>query len=207
MAFTIEPGVSPSSPVTYEWLQAYEESQASDAATQALDATLAQVYPATGLTAHGAAISDATTNTALVTVPASNILATAVAGSIFYLRAYGITSQPASSGATLAFNGYSGGTALATMTGIAAVNSAAAALFDVEMWVNFYSATTVQCLVRAAISSSNSTAAAAVYLAGNNSATPVTVTAGTSLTLNAVMGSAVSGSSYEAVAGYWNQVA
>src|SRR5580700_3415962 len=96
MPFTIEPGVSPSTPVTYEWLQAYEESQAADAAAQALDATLAQVYPATALTTAGSSVSDATTNTALVTVPAANILATAVAGSVFYMRAAGILASPAS---------------------------------------------------------------------------------------------------------------
>jgi hypothetical protein len=210
MTLVIPANVAPGSPLTWEMYQQLTESQSADAATQALDATLAQVYPASGLTAHGAAISNATTNTAMVTVPAANVLASAVAGSIFYLRAYGIVSAPASAGATLAFNGYSGGsggTALATMTAFTPTASLAAALFDVEMWVNFYSATTAQALVKAVISSSTSTAAASTFLAGNNSATPVTVTAGTSLTLNAVMGSAVSGSSYEALAAYWNQVA
>jgi len=200
MTFTLPSNVAPSSPVTFEWLTALMESQAQEQAA---------LFPATGLTAHGTAVSDATTNTALVTVPAANVLAGAVAGSVFYLRAYGIVSAPASAGATLAFNGYSGGsggTALATMTAFTPTASLSSALFDVEMWVNFYSATTAQALVKAAISSSTSTAAAALYLAGNNSATPVTITAGASLTLNAVMGSAVSGSSFEAVAGYWDQV-
>jgi hypothetical protein len=194
---TLPANIAPGSPATYEFV---------------VDqfAQLAEAYPADGLTAHGTAVSDATTNTALVTVPASNVTNQAVAGSVFYLRAYGIVSAPSSAGATLAFNGYSGGsggTALATMTAFTPTASLSSALFDVEMWVNFYSTVLAQCLVRAAISSSTSTAAAAVYLAGNNSATAVTVTAGSSLTLNAVMGSAVSGSTYEAVAGYWNQVA
>lgn len=189
--------IAPSSPATYEFVV--------DTFAQ-----LSEDFPADGLTVHGAAISNATTNTAMVTVPSPTIAAQAVAGSVFYLRAYGIVSAPSSAGATLAFNGYSGGsagTALATMTAFTPTASLSSALFDVEMWVNFYSTTLAQALVRAAISSSTTTAAASVYLAGNNSATAVTVTAPNSLTLNAVMGSAVSGSTYEAVAGYWNQVA
>lgn len=189
--------IAPSSPATYEFVV--------DTFAQ-----LAQDFPADGLTAAGASVSDAVTNTALVTVPAANVAQQAVAGSVFYLRAYGIVSMPATGMPTLAFNGYSGGsggTALATMTAFTPTASLAAALFDVDMWVSFYSATLAQALVRAAISSSASTAAASVFLAGNNSATAITVTAGHSLTLNAVMGSAVASSSFQAVAGYWNQVA
>jgi hypothetical protein len=181
---------------------------AGPASLQYVADQLATLLPADGPTSHGTAISDATTNTALTTVPAANVLP-AVGGSIFYLRAYGIVSAPASAMATLAFNGYSGGsagTALATMTAFSPTASLSAALFDAEMWVNFYSATTAQALVKLSISSSTTTAAAAVYLAGNNSATPVTVTAGSSLTLNAVMGSAVSGSSYESLGAYWDQI-
>lgn len=196
MTFLLPANVAPGSPVTYEWLNDYQ-------------ASLAELDPADGYQAAGTNISDATTNTALVTVPAVNVNANAVAGSIFYLRSYGIVSAPSSAGATLAFNGYSngsGGTAIATMTAFTPTASLSSALYDAEMWVNFYSTTTVQCLVRLAISSSTTTAAAAVYLAGNNSATPTTITAGNTLTLNAVMGSAVSGSIYRSVAGYWDQV-
>lgn len=192
--------VAPGSPVTYEFFQDFIESQAQDAATE---------NPALGYSAAGANVSNATTNTALVTVPAANVAATAVAGSVFYLRSYGIFSAPSSAQATLAFNGYSGGsggTALATMTAFTPTASASSALFDAEMWVSFYSATTAQAVVVARASSSNSTAAGLTFLAGNNSATPVTVSAGASLTLNAVMGSAVSGSIYRGLAGYWTQV-
>jgi len=197
MAITLPANVAPGSPVTYEFYQQFIEP-------------LAQADNASGLTAHGTAVSNATTNTALITVPAATIQSNAVAGSVFKLRAQLIISAPASAGATLAFNGYSGGssgTALATMTAFTPTASLSSALADVEMWVNFYSTTTAQCSVVARISSSTSTAAAAVYLAGSNSATPVTVTVNSSLTLNAVMGSAVSGSTYEAIAAYWAQEA
>jgi hypothetical protein len=188
--------ISPGSPFTYE--------EAVDLFQQ-----IASANSASGLTAHGTSISDATTNTALVTIP-NTITENAQAGNAWELAAYGIVSMPASGQPTLAFNGYSGGsagTALATMTAFTPTASLAAALFEVYMRVQFYSATTVQCIVKATISSSTSTAAASLYLAGNNSATPVTVTQGTSLTLNMVMGSAVASSSYEQLDGYWDQVA
>jgi hypothetical protein len=193
--------ISPGSPATYEFVV--------DTFSQ-----LAESYPASGLTAHGAAISNATTNTAIMTIPAANVSA-AVAGSCFVMRCWGIVSSPASSAATLAWNTYSGGsggTALTTgsqgaFDAFQPTASLSSALFDVEAVVNFYSTTTVQCIQVARISSSTSTSAANSYLAGNNSATPVTVTANTGLTINLVMGSAVSGSTYEAVGGYWNQVA
>jgi hypothetical protein len=137
-------------------------------------------------------------------------VANGVAGSVFYLKATGILTMPASGMPTLAFNCYSGGsggTALATMTAFTPTASLAAALFDVEAFITFYSATTAQALVNASVSSSASTAAANTYLAGNNSATAVTVTAGQTLSLNAVMGSAVSASSFQCVAGFYAQVA
>jgi hypothetical protein len=196
MPIVLPVGVSPGSPVTYEFLTQLMESQA-------------QATPADAITAHGALVSNATTNTALVTVPAS-VVANAVAGSAFLLKASVLLVTPASAPATLAFNGYSGGsggTALATMTAFTPTVSLAAALADLEMLVTFWSATTVQCTVRAmvqnAVTASASTALG--YVAGNASATPVTVTAGNPLTLNAVMGSAVSGSSFEAVQGYYTQ--
>lgn len=193
--------ISPGSPATYE--------QMVD-----LFAQIAEAFPATGLTAHGAAISNAITNTAIMTIPAASVSA-AVAGSVFYMRAWGIVSTPGSAPATLAWNTYSGGsggTALTTGSGGAFVAttptvSLASALFDVESTIEFYSTTTVQCIQVVRLSNSASVSTAAVYLAGNNSATPVTVTANTSLTVNMVMGSAVSGSTYETVGGYWNQVA
>lgn len=199
MTFTIPPNVSPTTPVTYEWLTDYIESQA-------------QADPATGLTSHGTAVSDATTNTALVTVPAATIAADAVAGSIFMMRASGILASPSSGDPTLAFHAYSGGsggTVLDNFVGNTLTASLVAtfSMFDVEAWVNFYSTTTVQCIVKATVSTSGTASTSAVYIGGNASATPVTVTAGNSLTLNAVMGSAVSGSSYEAVGGFWKQLA
>jgi len=194
--------ISPASPATYEFV---------------VDqfAQLAETYPADGLTAHGAAISDATTNTAIMTIPASAIAQQAVAGSVFVMRAWGIISTPSSGTATYAWNTYSGGsggTALTTGTegafvAVTPTASLVSALFDVEATINFYSTTTVQCIQVVRLASSTSTSAANVYLAGNNSATPVTVTVNQSLTVNLVMGSAVSGSTYEAVGGYWNQVA
>jgi len=200
-SLTLPANIAPGSPATYEFVV--------DTFAQ-----LAQSFPADGLTAHGTAISDATTNTAIMTIPAANVSA-AVAGSVFVMRAWGIVSTPGSAPATLAWNTYSGGssgTALTTGSGGAFVAttptvSLASALFDVEATINFYSATTVQCIQVVRLSSSASTSAASVFLAGNNSATPVTVTANTSLTVNMVMGSAVSGSTYETVGGYWNQVA
>lgn len=182
--------VDPATPVTLEMMEQY-----------------AQILGADGITGALSAISDATTNQALVTVPAAAI-AGAVAGSVFYLHAFGITSMPASAPPTLAFDAYSGGsagTALATMTAFTPTVSLAAALWDVEAWVTFYSTTTAQALVKASIASSTSTAAANTYLAGSNSATPVTVPANTPLTLNAVMGSAVASSSFQGLAGFWSQ--
>jgi hypothetical protein len=171
---------------------------------------LASAYPATALTTHGTSVSNATTNTALVTVPAASV-GNAVAGSVFYLRAAGILASPSTGMPTLAFHAYSGGssgTVLDTFTGPTMTASLVAtnSMFDVEAWVSFYSATTVQAVIKATISTSGTTSAAAVYLNGNASATPVTVTAATSLTLNAVMGSGVASSSYEATAGFWNQL-
>lgn len=211
MAFTIEPGVSPSSPVTYEWMQGYAESSAAATTQQALDATLAQVYPATALTAAGSSISDATTNTALLTIPAANV-ATAVAGSVFYMRAAGILASPASAMPTLAFHAYSGGSAGTVLDTFAAFTMTASlvatnSMFDVESWVSFQSTTAVQCVVKATVSTSGTTSTSAVYLNGNASATGVSVTAGTKLTLNAVMGSAVAASSFQGVAGFWSQLA
>lgn len=188
--------ISPASPATYEQMVDLFEQ-------------IASANDGSGLTAHGAAISNATTNQPLVTVPWSAIQSLG-AGNVIELKSYGIVSAPASAGATLAFNGYSGGsggTALATMTAFTPTASLAAALFDVYMRVSFYSATTVQCIIRAVISSSTSTAAGSAFLAGNNSATPVTITQGNAISLNAVMGSAVSGSSFEALDGSWDQTA
>jgi hypothetical protein len=194
MPITLPPNVSPGSPITMEYATQFSEA-------------IAAATPANALTAHGTLVSNATTNTALVTVPAS-IVAAAVAGSAFLLKATVLIVSPASAGPTLAFNGYSGGsagTALATMTAFTPTVSLTAGMVDVEMSVTFYSATTVQCTVKATAPSSASTSAAAMFLAGNASATPVTINAGNTLTLNAVMGSAVSGSSYEAIAGYYTQ--
>jgi hypothetical protein len=190
------PNISPASPFTYE--------MAADLFEQ-----IASANDGSGITAHGTSISDATTNQALVTVPWSVVQGLG-AGNVLELKSYGIVSAPASAGATLAVNGYSngsGGTALATMTAFTPTASLSAALFDAYMRVSFYSATTVQCIVRLSISSSTSTAAAAAYLAGNNSATAVTLVSGGAISLNAVMGSAVSGSSFEALDGSWDQTA
>jgi len=192
----LPPGVSGASPISYDFFQQYIES-------------VAEADNASALVTHGTAISNATTNTALITVPAGNV-AMAVAGSAFLLKATVLIVTPASGPATLAFNGYSGGsggTALATMTAFTPTVSLTAGIVDLEMLVSFWSATTVQCTVRALVNNSASASTSLAYVAGTASATPTTVTAGTSLTLNAVMGSAVSGSSYEAIAGFWTQEA
>lgn len=190
------PNVAPASPATYEQMVDLFEQVAS-------------ANDASGYTAHGASISNATTNQALVTVPWS-VVQGLTAGNVIELKSYGIVSAPSSAGATLAVNGYSngsGGTALATMTAFTPTASLSAALFEAYMRVSWYSATTVQCIVKLSISSSTSTAAAAVYLAGNNSGTPVTLVSGGAISLNAVMGSAVSGSSFESLDGSWDQTA
>lgn len=194
MPIVLPPNVSPGSPVTFEFLTQLMQSQA-------------QAYPASAITAHGTLVSNAATNTALVTVPASAV-ANAVAGSAFLLKSTVLITSPASAPATLAFNGYSGGsggTALATMAAITPAVSLTAGLVDLEMLVTFWSPATVQCTVRALVSSSASTSAALPFIAGNASATPVTIPLGNTLTLNAVMGSGVSGSSYECIAGYYTQ--
>lgn len=207
MTFTLPSNVTPADPVTYEYLQDYMESQVQAAALE----TIAAALPATGLTAAGTSISDAVTNEALLTVPAANVAA-AVAGSVFYLHAWGIAASPSTGEPTLAFHVYSGGssgTVLDNYAGVAlsASLNAADSLFDVEAWVEFYTATTVQAVIKATVSTSASTPASATYIAGNASATPVTVTADESLTLNAVMGSAVASSSFQGVGGFWKQLA
>lgn len=181
---------APSSPISLTQLQAYASPLNAVAAVTA-----------------GTSISNATTNQALVTVPASAVTG-CVAGSVMYLHAWGITSQPASAMPTMAFNLYSGGsagTALATMTAFTPTASLSAALWDAQAWVSFTTTTSVQALVKVSISSSTSTAAANTYLAGNNSATAVTVTAGQILDLNCVFGSAVASSSFQMVGSYWAQ--
>lgn len=192
----IPANVAPGSPATYEFVvDMFQQLQSAN--------------DASGLTAHGTSISDATTNQALVTVPWSAIESLG-AGNVLELKAYGIISAPSSAGATMAFNGYSSGssgTALATMTAFTPAASLSSALWEVYMRVAFWSATTVQCIVRAAVSSSTSTAAAAVYLAGNNSATPVTLVSDAGISVNGVMGSAVSGSSFECLDASWDQTA
>ena len=194
--------IAPASPATYEFVV--------DSFAQ-----LAEAFPADGLTAHGTAISDATTNTAIMTIPAANVSA-AVAGSVFYMRAWGIVSTPASSAATLAWNTYSGGssgTALTTGTEGAFVAIAAPTaslvngLFDVEATINFYSTTAVQCIQVVRLASSTTTSAANVYLAGNNSATAVTRDGEHVADGQHGDGLRRLGSTYEAVGGYWNQVA
>ena len=119
--------ISPASPATYEFVV--------DTFSQ-----LAEDFPADGLTAAGSSISDATTNTALLTIPAANIAQQAVAGSVFYMRAAGILASPASGEPTLAFHAYSGGssgTVLDSYVGVAlsASLSATFSMFDVESWV------------------------------------------------------------------------
>lgn len=193
MPIVLPANVSPGSPITYEYAQQFLEAQG--AAT-----------PANAAVTHGTLVSDATTNAALVTVPA-NIVQNAVAGSAFLLKA-SVLLVTSGSPATLAFNGYSGGsggTALATMTAFTPTVSMTAALADLEMMVSFWTTTTVQCTVRAIVGNNASSSATASFLAGNASATPVTITTGNTLTLNAVMGSAVSGCSFELIAGYYTQ--
>jgi hypothetical protein len=187
--------IAPGSPMTWEMGQDLFEQ-------------LAGADNASGLTAHGTAISDATTNQALISVP-SSVISGAAAGNVFTLAASLLLSAPSSGAATVTLEGYSGGSSGTSLGSLAftPTASAASALAEVMMRVNFYSATTAQCIIRATVSSSNSTSAAAAYLGGNASATPVTMTKGQSLTLNALMGSAVSGSIFEQIDGYWGQVA
>lgn len=194
MPLVLPPNVDPASPVTFQYLGQLIPSLNAD-----------------GLTAAGSSIGNATTNAALVTVPSNVITNSAVAGSVFHLRASGILASPASGEPTLAFHAYSGGsggTVLDNYVGVALSASLLAtfSMFDVEAWVSFYSTTTVQALVRATVSSSGSASTSATYLAGNASATAVTVTAGSSLTLNAVFGSAVASSSFQSVAGFYTQL-
>lgn len=192
------PNIAPASPFTYE--------EAIDLLEQ-----IASANDASGITAAGANISDATTNQALVTVPWQSISGL-TAGNVIELKSFGLFVSPASGQATMAFNGYSGGsggTSLNTAWGAAITPTASetAGLWDAYMRVSWYSATTVQCIIRVAISSSASTNAASYYLAGNASATAVTLVSGGAISLNCVMGSAVSGSSFRALDGSWDQTA
>jgi hypothetical protein len=178
---------------------------------QTIADVLAAAYPSSGLTVAGSSISDATTNTALVTVPAAAV-AGAVAGSVFYMHGAVILASPASAMPTIAFHAYSGGSAGTVLDNFAAATMTASLLAtfsiaDIEAWVEFYSATTVQAVLKASVSNSGSASTALNYVAGNASATPVTVVAGTKLTLNAVMGSAVAASSFQGIFGFWDQVA
>jgi hypothetical protein len=192
------PPISPASPFTYE--------MAVDLMEQ-----IASANDGSGLAAAGTSISDVTTNQVLVTVPWSAV-ENLTAGNVLELKSYGLFVSPASGQATLAFNGYSNGsagTALNTAWGAAITPTASetAGLWEAYMRVSFYSATTVQAIIRVNISSSASTNATAGYLVGNNSATPVTLVSGAAISLNAVMGSAVSGSSFRALDGSWDQTA
>jgi hypothetical protein len=169
-------------------------------------ATQAATWPSTGLTAHGTAVSNATTNTPLVSTAA--ITLGSGAGTVWNLKAWGIYSTPASAPATLSFicySGGSGGTALATIVAFTPTVSMTNAIFDVEAWVDFYSATAAQCLVKAFVNTSNSVSTGTAYIAAGSSTSGTTITDGSTLTLNAVMGSAVSGSSFEGLGGYAKQ--
>jgi hypothetical protein len=186
-----------STPVTKEWASSLLASQS-------------QILPADGLVAANAAITNAVTNQALVTVPAS-VTALAVAGSVFRLHAWGLYTMPASAMPTLCWHTYSGGSGGTVLDGMIAVAaplaSAAANLWNVESTVSFYSGVLVQVIQKAEMQTSISTTSAGnVWLAGNASATAVTVTASNTLTLNAVMGSAVSASSFQCVGGYYEQI-
>lgn len=188
--------IAPGSPATYEQLVDLYESVAS-------------ADNASGQTAHGTNIANATTNSVLTTVPAASVN-TMTAGNVVVIRSWGYVTTPSSGPATLAWNTYSNGssgTALTTFTAVTPTVSMTATFFDVESVVTFYTATTVQCIQVVRLSTSASTSAAAVYLAGNSSATPVTLVSNSTLTQNVVMGSAVSGSIYEGLGGYWQQVA
>ncbi len=206
MTFTLPANVAPASPVTYEWLQALMESQAQANAQTALEATLAQVFPATGLTA-AVAISNSGTNTALVASPA---ITGPAAGSVWQLEAWGIYSSPGSGPATMSWIAYSGGsagTALATIPAITPSVSQANDLWRAVAVVDFYSATKAQAELTVQLGTSASTDAASAYVASPTATAGVTITDGSTLTLNFVFGSAVSGSALTALGGYARQIA
>lgn len=206
MTFTLPANVAPSSPVTYEWLTALMESQAQANAQTALEATLAQVFPATGLTT-AVAISNSATNTALVSAPA---ITAPAAGTTWELTAWGIYSTPGSGPATMswiAYSGGSGGTALATIPAITPSTTLTNCLWRAKAIVGFYSATKAQCELEVLLGTSASTDAASAYVASPTATAGVTITDGSTLTLNFVFGSAVSGSALTALGGYARQVA
>src|SRR5581483_4162859 len=123
--------ISPASPATYEQMVDLFEQ-------------IASANNGSGITAAGTNISNATTNQALVTVPWSNVQGFTT-GNVIELKSYGIYSTPASSAATLAWNGYSngsGGTALASMVAISAPTASQTnALWDAYMRVQWYTPT------------------------------------------------------------------
>lgn len=194
MAFTLPANVAPTSPVTYEWLQALMESQA-------------QENPANGLVAAGTSISNATTNSPLVVTP--GVIAAPAPGSVYLLKAWGIVSAPASSMATLSFicySGGSGGTALATVVAFQPTASLASGLFEVEAYVGVISSTKYSCNMRGSIASSTSTSTCTEFAAGPTATAGTTVVDSNTLGINAVMGTAVSGSSFQVLGGFTRQM-
>jgi hypothetical protein len=188
--------IAPGSPMTWEMGQdLFEQLTSADNAS--------------GLSAHGTAISDATTNQALVTIGAPQVAALG-ASNVVHFNGWGIYSTPSSGAATLSFVVYSGGsagTALATITAFTPTASMTNTPFLLEAWVDVYSATAMQAVIKAHVGTSDSTSACTPYVSCGTTAGGTTVTTGSTLTLNAVMGTAVSGSSFEALGGSWNQVA
>lgn len=194
MAITLPVNVHPASPITYEFFQQFIESQA-------------QAFPSTGLTAAPAAISNSAVNTALLTTPA---ITAPAAGTVWELTAWGIYSSPGSAPATMswiAYSGGSGGTALATIPAITPSVSQANDLWRAKAVIDFYSATKAQCELEVLLGTSSSTDAASAYVASPTATAGVTITDGSTLTLNFVFGSAVSGSSLQLLGGYAKQVA
>jgi hypothetical protein len=192
----IPANVAPASPMTWEMGQDLFEQ-------------LASADNASGLTAHGTAISDATTNQALITVPAPQVAALS-AGNMVHLHAWGIYSTPSSGAASLEYVVYSGGssgTSLASVTVSSPTASLTNAPWSAEAWVDVYSATAFQCELKLWLGTSATSGACTAYVTCGTTAAGTTVTTGGTLSLNAVMGSAVSGSSFEALGGNWNQVA
>lgn len=199
MAIVIPANVAPASPVTYEYVGQIVESVASAAALE----SLAQAFPASGLSAAPAAVSNSTTNTALVSTAA---ITGPAAGTCWMLRAWGVYSTPASGPATMswvAYSGGSGGTALSTIAPVTPGTSLTTLAWEAEALVNFYSSTKAQCLTRAKLMTAST---ASTYLFSPTATAGVTITDGSTLTLNFVFGSAVSGSSLQLLGGLAKQL-
>jgi hypothetical protein len=199
MTLTLVTNLAPASPVTVEYFNQFAETAVQAASLE----TLAQAFPASGLTAAPSAVSNSTTNTALLTTAA---ITAPTAGTAWRLKAWGVYSTPGSGPATMSWVAYSGGsagTALATVAPVTPTVSLTTLAWEAEAEIDFYSATKAQCIGQARLMTATT---ANTYMFSPTATAGVTITDGSTLTLNFVFGSAVSGSSLQLLGGYAKQM-